>query len=218
MTTSTAVSLASVFVLLPSVCIFFHVTSRRPPSCLGLSRHDGHFAAISFCPCASLPFPVTLSWCLAQFRSHLSCICPLLSFSFFHTHFLQHQIQTNTIAMKYRLKLVSLVSLSYPVHQPLMLVSMGSCSQKSMMEPLPVSLLTSSVLFSFSPGVVSQQDNGKTFSVSSTIRIPVERKDNGAALSCEAIHPALSGEKRVQHYRLDVYCECRLQAVCVRVS
>ncbi|KAM9310756.1 cell adhesion molecule 4 isoform 3-T3 [Pholidichthys leucotaenia] len=55
------------------------------------------------------------------------------------------------------------------------------------------------------PGVVSQQDNGKTFSVSSTIRIPVERKDNGAALSCEASHPALSGQKRIRHYRLDVY-------------
>uniref|UniRef100_A0A667XR78 Cell adhesion molecule 4 n=1 Tax=Myripristis murdjan TaxID=586833 RepID=A0A667XR78_9TELE len=55
------------------------------------------------------------------------------------------------------------------------------------------------------PGVVSQQDNGKTFSVSSTIRIPVERKDNGAALSCEASHPALGGQKRIRHYRLDVY-------------
>ncbi|KAI4810614.1 hypothetical protein KUCAC02_013552, partial [Chaenocephalus aceratus] len=55
------------------------------------------------------------------------------------------------------------------------------------------------------PGVVSQQDNAKTFSVSSTIRIPVERKDNGAALSCEASHPALSGQKRIRHYRLDVY-------------
>ncbi|KAM4735508.1 cell adhesion molecule 4 isoform 2-T2 [Anableps anableps] len=55
------------------------------------------------------------------------------------------------------------------------------------------------------PGVMSQQDNGKTFSVSSTIRIPVERKDNGAALNCEALHPALSGQKRIRHYRLDVY-------------
>ncbi|XP_017271069.1 cell adhesion molecule 4 isoform X2 [Kryptolebias marmoratus] len=54
-------------------------------------------------------------------------------------------------------------------------------------------------------GVVSQQDNGKTFSVSSTIRIPVERKDNGAALNCEALHPALSGQKKIRHYRLDVY-------------
>uniref|UniRef100_A0A8C2WY11 Cell adhesion molecule 4 n=1 Tax=Cyclopterus lumpus TaxID=8103 RepID=A0A8C2WY11_CYCLU len=54
------------------------------------------------------------------------------------------------------------------------------------------------------PGVVSQQDNAKTFSVSSTIRISVERKDNGAALSCEAFHPALGGQKRIRHYRLDV--------------
>lgn len=57
------------------------------------------------------------------------------------------------------------------------------------------------------PGAVSQQDNGKTFSVSNTIRIPVERKDNGAALSCEASHQALGGQKRIRHYRLDVYCE-----------
>ncbi|KAL6109782.1 cadm4 [Pungitius sinensis] len=54
------------------------------------------------------------------------------------------------------------------------------------------------------PGVVSQQDNMKTFSVSSTIRIPVERKDNGAALSCEALHPALAGQRKIRHYRLDV--------------
>nr|XP_020445754.1 cell adhesion molecule 4 isoform X3 [Monopterus albus] len=53
-------------------------------------------------------------------------------------------------------------------------------------------------------GEVSQEDNGKTFSVSRTIRIPVERKDNGAALSCEASHPSLGGQKRVRHYRLDV--------------
>ncbi|XP_037129231.1 cell adhesion molecule 4 isoform X4 [Syngnathus acus] len=55
------------------------------------------------------------------------------------------------------------------------------------------------------PGVVSQQDNGKTVSVSSTIRMPVERKDNGAALSCEALHPALANQKRIRHYRLDVF-------------
>ncbi|XP_068592664.1 cell adhesion molecule 4 isoform X2 [Cebidichthys violaceus] len=54
------------------------------------------------------------------------------------------------------------------------------------------------------PGVESQQVNAKTFSVSSTIRLPVERKDNGAALSCEAFHPALAGQKRIRHYRLDV--------------
>ncbi|XP_055065962.2 cell adhesion molecule 4 isoform X3 [Misgurnus anguillicaudatus] len=55
------------------------------------------------------------------------------------------------------------------------------------------------------PGVISQQENGKTVSVSNTIRIPVERKDNGAALSCEASHPALRGQKRVRHYSLDVH-------------
>ncbi|KAM4568589.1 cell adhesion molecule 4 isoform 2-T2 [Fundulus diaphanus] len=55
------------------------------------------------------------------------------------------------------------------------------------------------------PGTVSQQDNGKTFSVYNTITIPVERKDNGAALNCEALHPALNGQKRVRHHRLDVY-------------
>lgn len=59
----------------------------------------------------------------------------------------------------------------------------------------------------FVPGVISQQENGKTVSVSNTIRIPVERKDNGAALSCEASHPALVGQKRVRHYSLDVHCE-----------
>lgn len=60
---------------------------------------------------------------------------------------------------------------------------------------------------SFRSGVISQQENGKTVSVSNTIRIPVERKDNGAALSCEASHPALVGQKRVRHYSLDVHCE-----------
>ncbi|KAG7469225.1 hypothetical protein MATL_G00126690 [Megalops atlanticus] len=54
-------------------------------------------------------------------------------------------------------------------------------------------------------GVVSQQDYGKTVSVSNTIRIPVERRDNGAAVSCEASHPALGAQKRVRHYRLDVH-------------
>lgn len=70
-----------------------------------------------------------------------------------------------------------------------------------------------------SPGVVSLQDNGKTFGVSSTIRIPVERKDDGAALSCEAFHPALNGQKRIRHYRLDVYCKSLLFfCVCVYAS
>lgn len=79
------------------------------------------------------------------------------------------------------------------------------------------SFLPSSHPLCLSPGVVSQQDNGKTFSVSNTIQIAVERKDNGAALSCEAIHPALGGQKRIRHYRLDVYCTFLLQAVCLCV-
>ncbi|KAJ8339649.1 hypothetical protein SKAU_G00342820 [Synaphobranchus kaupii] len=54
-------------------------------------------------------------------------------------------------------------------------------------------------------GVVSQQDYGKTYSVSNTIRIPVERRDNNAPISCEASHPALGTQKKVRHYRLDVH-------------
>ncbi|KAJ8407047.1 hypothetical protein AAFF_G00293230 [Aldrovandia affinis] len=54
--------------------------------------------------------------------------------------------------------------------------------------------------------MVSQQDNGKTVSVRSTIRIPVDRRDDGAVLSCEASHPALgAAQRRVRHYRLDVH-------------
>ncbi|XP_031432909.1 cell adhesion molecule 4 isoform X2 [Clupea harengus] len=55
------------------------------------------------------------------------------------------------------------------------------------------------------PGVVSQQDNGKTVSVSNTITVHVERRDNGAAISCEAAHPALGNQRKVRHYRLDVH-------------
>ncbi|KTF90024.1 hypothetical protein cypCar_00033349, partial [Cyprinus carpio] len=54
-------------------------------------------------------------------------------------------------------------------------------------------------------GVISQQESGKIVSISNTIRIPVEKKDNGAALSCEAFHPALVGQKRVRHYSLNVH-------------
>ncbi|XP_051576268.1 cell adhesion molecule 4-like isoform X4 [Myxocyprinus asiaticus] len=61
------------------------------------------------------------------------------------------------------------------------------------------------LFFNGTRGVISQQENGKTVSVSNTIRIPVERKDNGAAMSCEASHPALVGQKRVRHYSLDVH-------------
>ncbi|KAG9334604.1 hypothetical protein JZ751_007426 [Albula glossodonta] len=56
----------------------------------------------------------------------------------------------------------------------------------------------------------SQQDYGKTYSVSNTIRIPVERRDNGAPISCEAAHPALGTQKKVRHYRLDTIEDCNL--------
>ncbi|KAG5856199.1 hypothetical protein ANANG_G00005510 [Anguilla anguilla] len=54
-------------------------------------------------------------------------------------------------------------------------------------------------------GVVSQQDYGKTYSVSNTITIPVTMRDNGAQVSCEASHPALGTQRKVRHYRLDVH-------------
>ncbi|XP_063055068.1 cell adhesion molecule 4 isoform X2 [Engraulis encrasicolus] len=55
------------------------------------------------------------------------------------------------------------------------------------------------------PGVLTQQENGKTVSVANTITVPVKRQDNGAALSCEAAHPALGNQRKVRHYRLDVH-------------
>lgn len=55
------------------------------------------------------------------------------------------------------------------------------------------------------PGVVSQQDNGKTVSVANTITVRVEQRDNGAAISCEASHPSLGTQRKVRHYRLNVY-------------
>ncbi|XP_064155710.1 cell adhesion molecule 4 isoform X2 [Anguilla rostrata] len=54
-------------------------------------------------------------------------------------------------------------------------------------------------------GVVTQQDYGKTYSVSNTITIPVTMRDNGAQVSCEASHPALGTQRKVRHYRLDVH-------------
>ncbi|MBN3313760.1 CADM4 protein, partial [Atractosteus spatula] len=55
------------------------------------------------------------------------------------------------------------------------------------------------------PGVSSQQDNGKTVSVSNTIRLPVERRDNEAELTCEASHASLGRQRRVSSYKLDVH-------------
>ncbi|XP_053307366.1 cell adhesion molecule 4 [Spea bombifrons] len=53
-------------------------------------------------------------------------------------------------------------------------------------------------------GFTSKQENGKTFSLTNTIRFPVERRDNGEIVTCEASHPALKGQKKQTQYVLDV--------------
>ncbi|XP_069061885.1 cell adhesion molecule 4-like [Pleurodeles waltl] len=53
-------------------------------------------------------------------------------------------------------------------------------------------------------GISSRQENGKTFSVTNTVRFAVERKDNSAIVTCEATHPALRGQKKQTQYVLDV--------------
>ncbi|KAM5132117.1 cell adhesion molecule 4 [Mantella aurantiaca] len=53
-------------------------------------------------------------------------------------------------------------------------------------------------------GVTSKQENIKTFSITNTIQFPVERRDNGEIVICEASHPALKGQKKQTQYVLDV--------------
>nr|XP_033818625.1 cell adhesion molecule 4 isoform X1 [Geotrypetes seraphini] len=53
-------------------------------------------------------------------------------------------------------------------------------------------------------GISSKQENGKTFSVTNTVKFNVDRKDNGAIVTCEATHPALKGQKKQTQYVLDV--------------
>ncbi|KAM4703431.1 cell adhesion molecule 4 [Rhinophrynus dorsalis] len=53
-------------------------------------------------------------------------------------------------------------------------------------------------------GFPSKQENIKTFSVTNTIRFPVDRKDNGEIITCEASHPALKGQKKQTQYVLNV--------------
>lgn len=53
-------------------------------------------------------------------------------------------------------------------------------------------------------GISSKQENGKTFSVTNTVRFPVDRKDNSGIVTCEATHPALRGQKKQTQYVLDV--------------
>ncbi|XP_043935365.1 cell adhesion molecule 4 [Protopterus annectens] len=53
-------------------------------------------------------------------------------------------------------------------------------------------------------GAVSRQQNDKTFSVANTIRIHVERQNDGETITCEASHPALNRQKKQLHHILDV--------------
>ncbi|XP_071968952.1 cell adhesion molecule 4-like [Engystomops pustulosus] len=53
-------------------------------------------------------------------------------------------------------------------------------------------------------GVTSKQENIKTFSITNSVQISVERRDNGEIVTCEASHPALRGQKKQTQYVLDV--------------
>ncbi|XP_069803039.1 cell adhesion molecule 4 [Dendropsophus ebraccatus] len=53
-------------------------------------------------------------------------------------------------------------------------------------------------------GVTSKQENIKTFSITNSIQISVERRDHGEIVTCEASHAALKGQKKQTQYVLDV--------------
>lgn len=58
-------------------------------------------------------------------------------------------------------------------------------------------------------GVSSSQENGKVWSVASTVRFRVDRKDDGGIVICEAQNQALpSGHSKQTQYVLDVQCKC----------
>jgi len=66
-------------------------------------------------------------------------------------------------------------------------------------------------------GVSSGQENGKVWSVASTVRFRVDRKDDGGIVICEAQNQALpSGHSKQTQYVLDVQCKWlrRLHASC----
>lgn len=57
-------------------------------------------------------------------------------------------------------------------------------------------------------GVSSGQENGKVWSVASTVRFRVDRKDDGGIVICEAQNQALpSGHSKQTQYVLDVQCK-----------
>ncbi|KAL7975757.1 hypothetical protein Chor_010740 [Crotalus horridus] len=53
-------------------------------------------------------------------------------------------------------------------------------------------------------GTSSKQENGKVFSITSMVRFWVDRKDHSSIVTCEAIHPALRGQRKQTQYVLDV--------------
>lgn len=63
-------------------------------------------------------------------------------------------------------------------------------------------------------GVSSGQENGKVWSVASTVRFRVDRKDDGGIVICEAQNQALpSGHSKQTQYVLDVQCKCPARRV-----
>lgn len=55
----------------------------------------------------------------------------------------------------------------------------------------------------------SSQENGKVWTVVSTVRFRVDRKDDGGIVICEAQNQALpSGHSKQTQYVLDVQCKC----------
>lgn len=55
----------------------------------------------------------------------------------------------------------------------------------------------------------SSRENGKVWSVASTVRFRVDRKDDGDIVICEAQNQALpSGHIKQTQYVLDVQCKC----------
>lgn len=56
----------------------------------------------------------------------------------------------------------------------------------------------------------SSQENGKVWTVVSTVRFRVDRKDDGGIVICEAQNQALpSGHSKQTQYVLDVQCKCK---------
>ncbi|TFJ96692.1 ATP-binding cassette sub-family A member 5 [Platysternon megacephalum] len=53
-------------------------------------------------------------------------------------------------------------------------------------------------------GLSSQEQLGKVFRVSTSVRLRVERRDHGTIVTCEATHLALRGQRKQTQYVLDV--------------